>query len=101
MGQVGGIYISFGINRVARFGWFLPLDRLQGPPLPARATLHSKSHSEWSRPLKQRLQLRFNSVCVFKPDNLVTEYALAVIEQRGGQAFNAAKLLLQVVGGNS
>ena len=44
---------------------------------------------------EQGLQVRFDHVCVLKPDDLVAKYALAIIEHGGRQPLDAAELLLQ------
>src|SRR5215831_15198222 len=49
---------------------------------------------------QQRLQLRFHDFSVFKPDDFLAKNSLAIIEQRGRKAFDAAKLVLDVVGGD-
>src|SRR6266853_2881071 len=43
-------------------------------------------------------KLRFHNVRVFKSNDLIAEYSLAVVEHRGGYTLNAAKFLLQVIG---
>src|SRR5689334_4382082 len=50
--------------------------------------------------LKKWLQSCLERVGVFKPDDFFPEYSFAVVEHGGREAFDAAKLLLQVISRN-
>ena len=43
------------------------------------------------------LQVHFNRFCVFKSDNLLSEYSFAIVKQRGWQTSNASEFLRQVI----
>jgi hypothetical protein len=48
--------------------------------------------------LQQLLQFRLKDVRVLEADDFLAEHALAIIEQRGGQAFQGTEFLHQFIG---